>query len=335
MLVCAASTPVQVDILKEGQEEDSAGTLAGGMKVVKLRSKDAGRKTVNNAAWISNLGSLVSNCFDCCYYTQHRRDGMHYVFYGVVTNAECAGYAFAAAFNRVTIMTANYCGGGDGDEASQGRYGRGSCWGAGAGDTTTMRANYRDGLVEGLRVAVVEEKNQRKRKAREREDRRKAAAEAKREAKLAKARAEAASLAELDDDAPLLAAAPAKATAAEQGAGGSGAAAGQASDSDDYDDDDDGSDAADDSLDCKWRAKAERQHHASASNALIVLEQHCEKVAAKVLEEKQIKLRKGPRLGGTSRFDPAAFHKGQADAKHIDIKQRGIANKPANKKRRS
>jgi len=33
---------------------------------------------------------------------------MSYVFYGVITNAECAGYAFAAAFNRITVMAANY-----------------------------------------------------------------------------------------------------------------------------------------------------------------------------------------------------------------------------------
>ena len=59
-------------------------------QVVKLRSKTAGRTTVNNAAWISSLGNVVSNCFDCCYYTQHDREGMSYVFYGVVTNAECA-----------------------------------------------------------------------------------------------------------------------------------------------------------------------------------------------------------------------------------------------------
>jgi hypothetical protein len=60
------------------------------VQVVKLRSKTAGRKAVNNAAWISRLGNVVSNCFDCCYYTQHGREDMSYVFYGVVTNAECA-----------------------------------------------------------------------------------------------------------------------------------------------------------------------------------------------------------------------------------------------------
>ena len=42
------------------------------------------------------------------YYTQHSSDGLSYVFYGVITNAECAGYAFAAAFNRITVMAANY-----------------------------------------------------------------------------------------------------------------------------------------------------------------------------------------------------------------------------------
>ena len=58
------------------------------------------------------------------------------------------GYAFAAAFNRITVMTANYCG--------EGRA-------SGIG-TLMMRANYRDGLVAGLNKAVVEEKAERKRK---------------------------------------------------------------------------------------------------------------------------------------------------------------------------
>lgn len=321
----------QVDVLREGEENDSQGTLAGGMKVVKLRSTNAARKTVNNAAWISSLGSLVSNCFDCCYYTQHRRDGIHYVFYGVVTNAECAGYAFAAAFNRITVMTANYCG--DGPKAGH-TYGRHSFgWGASAAsETSTMRANYRDGLVEGLRKAVVEEKQERKKRAQEREERRKAAMAAKQEAKLAKARAEAASLAELDDDAPLLGAAAGKAEA-ESSNQGVAAGGGEASDSDGYFDSA-ASGEEDNDMGSKWRAKAEKQQ-SNQSQALVVLEQECKKVADKVLEDKKIKLRKGPALGGTSRFDAEAYRKGQEDAKQIDIKQRGIANKPASKKRRS
>jgi hypothetical protein len=56
-------------------------------------------------------------------------------------------------------------------------------------------AKHRDGLVAGLKKAVVEEKAARKREAKEREERRQAEMEAKREAKLAKARAEAAALA--------------------------------------------------------------------------------------------------------------------------------------------
>jgi hypothetical protein len=127
----------QVDILKEAEEEGQESSLAGGMKVVscpcncavlpsmhvrggrkacivqiwpcdtyivqvvKLRSKTAGRKAVNNAAWISRLGNVVSNCFDCCYYTQHGREDMSYVFYGVVTNAECA--VFMLACGRVDM----------------------------------------------------------------------------------------------------------------------------------------------------------------------------------------------------------------------------------------
>ena len=42
---------------------------------------------------------------------------------------------------------------------------------ANGGDTFTLRANYRDGLVAGLDKAVKEEKAQRKRQAKEREER--------------------------------------------------------------------------------------------------------------------------------------------------------------------
>ena len=80
------------------------------------------------------------------------------------------GYAFAAAFNRITVMTANYCGEGraprERDRYCFGGYGR-----SGGGDTSTLRANYRDGLVTGLDKAVKEEKAERKRQAKEREER--------------------------------------------------------------------------------------------------------------------------------------------------------------------
>jgi hypothetical protein len=127
--------------------------------------------------------------------SQHRREDMCYVFYGVVTNAECAGYAFAAAFNRIVIMTANYCGEGTDEDRfgpargyTDRRFGGGFWRGRGGGpaETSNMRANYRDGLVEGLRKAVEDEKLERKRLALERMERRKVAQEAKLEAKLAK-----------------------------------------------------------------------------------------------------------------------------------------------------
>lgn len=325
----------QVDILPQGSEEDEEqGSLAGGMKVVKLRSKTAGRTT--NAAWISRLGGVVSDCFDCCTYTTHTREGISYVFYGVATNAECAGYAFAAAFNRVSLMTANFCGEGTskrGGAAGNGSwraggYGLGGYWGKGA-DTTVMRANYRDGLVQGLSNAVRDEKAARKRQAKEREERRRACMEAKREAKLAKARAEAAALADQDEDAPLISLVVPKKEEEKK----------EVSDGEDemLDDDgfSDGEDQMEDEMGWKWRVKAERQHHqTSESQALVVLEQHCQKVAEQVLKKSKVKLRAGRPLQGTSCFDSQAFNKGKEDAKQIDIKQRGLDNKPAAKRRR-
>ena len=85
------------------------------VQVVKLRT--VSRKALRDAAWMELLGNVVSICFDCSYYTQYVRDGEGknqvpgkqtgnkksvqtravkktvvkcYVFYGVLTNAECA-----------------------------------------------------------------------------------------------------------------------------------------------------------------------------------------------------------------------------------------------------
>lgn len=73
-------------------------------------------------------------------------------------------------------MTANYCG--DGRPSRQPVFNGSGGWGFAhsfgrnsAGDTTTLRANYRDGLVDGLGRAVNQEKAERKRLAKEREER--------------------------------------------------------------------------------------------------------------------------------------------------------------------
>jgi hypothetical protein len=78
------------------------------------------------------------------------------VFYGISQNADCAGYAFAGTYNRISTMAAAYIAskplddddkenqevGKQHDPASRGTY------------TRVARTNYRKGVVAGLKEAV-------------------------------------------------------------------------------------------------------------------------------------------------------------------------------------
>ncbi|KAL3701355.1 hypothetical protein R1sor_019377 [Riccia sorocarpa] len=131
----------------EGNLTDTT-SLAGGMRVVELRAK--GRAKLGRMeSWVLELGWVISENFDTQFFfnSGSSRKPVKVVFYGISQNADCSGYAFAATFNRITIMSANYIiKSADGyDEAEKENRGL---------TTRVARANYRRGIVAGLREAV-------------------------------------------------------------------------------------------------------------------------------------------------------------------------------------
>jgi regulator of protease activity HflC (stomatin/prohibitin superfamily) len=160
-----------------------------------------------------------------------------------------AAFAFTSSLNRVAHMTAAYTG----------------VDGALHVNMAVARANYRDGLVSGLKKAVQEEQQERVRAAKEQDRLRQLEVQARREAKLAKARAEQAVI-----------------DAAAAAAGIHASEIRRVADATFSDDDDDISEAAGDRM---WQAKSEGQaakKEKSESQALTVLHVKCEEVAQEV-----------------------------------------------------
>jgi len=94
----------------EGALKDSSA-LAGGMRVVELRYKGRIGRLGRIEEWVIDLVHVIADNFDTQYFTRKydRQDRpLQVVFYGIKQNADCSGYAFAATFNRITIMSANY-----------------------------------------------------------------------------------------------------------------------------------------------------------------------------------------------------------------------------------
>jgi hypothetical protein len=236
----------EMDVINAGGA-DGKTKMTGGMKLVELRSKS--NYAPKRAAWISKLAAASCECFDCCHFRQATHKSLNFVFYGVSANAEMAAFAFSASLNRVAQMTSAYTGVEGGLSFSM----------------AIARANYRDGLVAGLRKAVKEEKMERVRIAKEEEMQRKSELAQKREAKLAKARAEQVVI-----------------DAAAAAAGIDASEIKRAADATHSDDGDEDENAEGDRL---WQAKSERQalkQEREGSQALTVLHAKCGQVAQEV-----------------------------------------------------
>lgn len=139
----------------EGALKDSSA-LAGGMRVVELRYKRRIGRLERIDEWVNELVHVIADNFDTQYFTRKydRRDRpLQVVFYGIKQNADCSGYAFAATFNRITIMSANYnpskssVDKDNQEHAAQRTY------------TRIARNNYKLGIVEGLRKAISDREN--------------------------------------------------------------------------------------------------------------------------------------------------------------------------------
>jgi hypothetical protein len=282
----------EIEVMNAGGLDGNT-RMKGGMKVVELRSKTG--TTPKNAEWMTTLAKAAATCFDCCRFHQRRGDKFNHVFYGVATNAEMAAFAFSSSMNRVTQMTAAYTG----VEGIQNP------------NMLVARANYRNGLVFGLNEAVKEDQKARVLAAQEQDRLRKAEIQARRELKLEKARAEQSVI-----------------DAAAAAAGLDAKELWRSADAT-YSDDDDGVDEAEGAR--LWQAKSERQSLKSdrtEMQALTVLQVKCKDIAKEVLKNANIKLskRKRPPLISHAQFDANSYRQGQADAKEIKIKQKGISD---------
>ncbi|KAG6545180.1 hypothetical protein Mapa_013292 [Marchantia paleacea] len=152
----------QAEVL-QGNLTDTS-TLTGGMRVVELRAK--GRSKLGRMeSWVLELGWVISDNFDTQFFFKSGSASKPFrvVFYGISQNADCAGYAFAATFNRITIMSAEYIvkyanqyddAEKENQEVKFGKTNQGI-------NTRVARANYRRGIVAGLKEAVENAKRTR------------------------------------------------------------------------------------------------------------------------------------------------------------------------------
>jgi hypothetical protein len=146
----------QADVL---HEDHVPVGLRAGKAVVHLRStKD--HSPCQTRRWMQTLCTAVTTNFECsAYFNSHGQAGgrfrpvCDFTFYGIGTNASLAAFAFAAAFNRIAILSAAHVLPPDEYETKK-RRGIVRCGSKGA-YTSAARESYRVGLARGLYDAVL------------------------------------------------------------------------------------------------------------------------------------------------------------------------------------
>ena len=142
----------QADVLDEDHVPEA---LRGGKAVVHLRSTGRDQRPCQTKQWMHVLGNAVTRNFDCSYYfTSHAYPPKcDFTFYGIATNASLAAFAFAAAFNRIAILTAaHHVPPGEFEAKRAHGLLPASC--SKGGYTTAARVCYMEGLTHGLLEAV-------------------------------------------------------------------------------------------------------------------------------------------------------------------------------------
>ncbi|XP_057874095.2 uncharacterized protein LOC131080023 [Cryptomeria japonica] len=139
----------QAEVMNGALKDSEA--LAGGMRMVELRSKGKIDRIGRIEQWVVELAHVIADNFDTQYFTRKytRRDRpLQVIFYGIKQNADCSGFAFAATFNRITIMSANYNPSKTAADKENKELSTQSSY------TRIARHNYKLGIVTGLRDAV-------------------------------------------------------------------------------------------------------------------------------------------------------------------------------------
>jgi len=290
----------QAMLLKERETKNSGSAeeeevLKGGTVRVRIVNRKT-RKVAVMSRWIENLAGPVKRNFGVkCYLETCRGRRCDFVFYGIYSNAQLAGYAFKVATERISQMMAEY-------QPQR-------CWRNIS--TKSSRLSYAIGIVEGIDEDVERnlrmEKEQRKRKLER--------------ARLAESRGEA--YEESDDE---------DFGNDDEGTGisiikGDGNGDVGSNNGDPLPPKHSTSSQARPSsqsrplsgIDLENRVNELKQEEQAA----LVLVDHNEKVAEEVLKDNNIKL-SAARKRKPIRFDRQSYERGIEDSKEIDINQRAI-----------
>ncbi|XP_057812707.2 uncharacterized protein LOC131026771 [Cryptomeria japonica] len=139
----------QAEVMNGALKDSEA--LAGGIGVVELRSTVKIDRIRRVGQWVYELAHLIADNFDTQFFTRkntRKNRPLQVIFYGIKQNADCSSFAFAATFNRITIMSANYNPSKTAaDEENKESYTQSSY-------TRMARLDYKLGIVRGLRDAV-------------------------------------------------------------------------------------------------------------------------------------------------------------------------------------
>eukprot|EP00250_Pteridium_aquilinum_P034789 c8097_g1_i2 orf=249-2066(-) len=282
----------QADVLKGGLQANKQA-FKGGMRMVELRSRDKNKQAGRFEHWVYSLALIVAKYFDTQYFVQ-KQSVLKVVFYGIRQNVDCAGYAFAATFNRISKLSADYV---PSKQVNNGKASKGCNLKAGSSQglySRVSRMSYRNGLVEGLFETVKATKLRQKpgRKCGGKENKQKLNNEVAMSAK---------ETVDIDSDSSNDECGTRDAVNADSNSG-----------------DDCVSDDADYGSSEEWDS-----HESTAINALVV---HSKKIGDDFLKEKKIKITTR-KQDSPIIWDGEAFMKGKRDSKTIDLGQKGITAK--------
>jgi hypothetical protein len=324
----------QAAILSEtgGAGLRNEGAMAGGMAKVQLfKARTKHPAKMDRTA--EGLALCCAKNFEVRYFKRRSRSTTQIVFYGLLSGAQLAAYAFTVAFTRVHLMQKTY-------HPPVGEYdlkiARGETQCTVASYTATARRNYADGLVHGLHNAVrsalerrIEQHAAKLRKAQHRAERWRRARErgardgeeaAERAASAADCQREAYDEDEDDDD--------------DDGChqGGDDDTSDASSDAEDHDDlhnfdpdqqrpPDETSRPIDDKLVAAEAQLAKLRRTSAAAQALVV---HTTAVSETVLKDAGVKLKGGRKRKALVEHNAAAWAQGKRDATQIDLNQNAI-----------
>ncbi len=324
----------QAAILSEagGAGLKNEGAMAGGMAKVEL-FKAGTKQPAKLDRTAEGLALCCAKNFEVRYFKRRSRSTTQIVFYGLLSGAQLAAYAFTVAFTRVHLMQKTY-------HPPVGEYdlkvARGQTQCTAASYTATARRNYADGLVHGLHNAVisaleyrVQQRAAKLRKAQRRAERwRRARARGARDGEEAAERAASAASCqrqaydedESDDD------------CCHGGDDDASNASNASSDEEDGDDlnsfDPDEQQppggappATDDKLVAAEAQLAKLRRASAAAQALVV---HTTAVSETVLKDAGVKLKGGRKRKALVEHNAAAWAQGKRDATQIDLNQNAL-----------